>query len=273
MLVYDVPQLATYDDALKFVNRVAPIKSPNNNLKAVPLGGRRYWHARWIRLIESDSSVEVGTYNRETVVRFYPDNRIEIHFGRWNLGNRQILGALFRNKLKVTYAHNQKFYITDIKSGINYLVTPLDPLVLKFDGEKYLGKVVTERRMFVKRKPMSQVRKEYAHLSAYMHAINKLSGGEVAEEKTRGLVTHQDAEKLFVSLRGKEMEGNEEAFQLLYDYVSGSYSTSSWVRNPARYIYRLLDKSINYAVTDLIRLMYPEEVLEVREVPNSTIVK
>lgn len=270
MLVHDVMRLSTYEEAQKYLLLTAPIKSPSNTLKVRPLGGRRYWGARWIRLDESDMSIEVGTYSKDTVARFYADDRIEIHFGRWNLCNRQILGALFRNKLNFTYANNRKFYVTDIASNTNYVVNPLKPLVLQFDGAKYVGKTVVEHKEFVKRKAMSQVRKEYAPLLTYMHAINKLSGGDVAE--ITSVLGYADAENIFASLRGKEMEENEEAFQLFYDHVAKEGVTTSWVRGVG-YVYRLPSNAIDRIVTNYIKLMFSTEVLESREVPNTTIVK
>lgn len=273
MLVHDVRPLRTYAEALEYVQNTKPIKSSNNTHNVRPLGGRRYWWARWIRERESDGVIEVGTYHSDPVVRFFPDNRIEILHGGWALGNRQILGALFRGEFRIKYANGHKFYVTVCtpESNTNYIVKRDKPLILHFDGKTYVGKTEVETKPYVKRKPLADIRKQYAAFLEYVHTMNKLAGG-IHDDERRGLIHTVDFETLFMKLRGKEMEGNEEAFQMCYTNMARIYSVSCWERG-AGYVNRLSTERINGAFTSLIKELFSEAVMEMRAVPNSTIVK
>lgn len=270
MLVHDIRPLRTYAEALKYVQDIKPIRSPRNTYNVRPLGGRRYWGAKWVR--ESNGVIEAGTYQKEPVVRFFPDNRIEILHGRWGLCNRQILGALFRGEFKITYANNSKFYVTVCtpESKINYIVRRDEPLILHFDGKTYVGKTEKESKPYVRRKPMADIRKQYAAFSEYVHTMNKLAGG--IHDDRRPTMPNADFENLFVNLRGKEMEGNEEAFQLGYTNMASIYSVTHWER-AVGYVNRLNTERINGAFTHLFKELFSEEVMEMRVVPNSVIVK
>jgi hypothetical protein len=269
MLVYDIMRLPTYEAALNYVQNTKPIRSSNNTYNVRPLGGRRYWDAKWIR--ESNGVIEAGTYHNEPTVRFFPDNRIEILHGRWGVCNRQILGALFRGVLGITYANNRKFYMTDLASKTNYIVRRDEPLILHFDGKNYVGKTEKESKPYVRRKPMADIRKQYAAFSEYVHTMNKLAGG-IHDHERRGLMINADFEKLFMNLRGKEMEGNEEAFQLCYTNMANDYAVTHWERGVG-YVNRLSTERINGAFTNLFKELFSEEVMEMRVVPNSTVVK
>lgn len=270
MLVYDIRPLRTYAEALNYVQNTKPIRSSNNAYNVRPLGGRRYWGAKWIR--EFDGVVEVGTYQNTPVVRFFPDNRIEILHGKWGLSNRQILSALFRGNFRLAYANNQKFYVTvcTLESKTNYIVRKHEPLILHFDGKKYVGKTETESKPYVIRKPMADIRKQYAPLSEYVHTMNKLAGG--VHDDTTISIPNIVFEDLFKNLRGKEMEGNEESFRLCYTNIASVYSIAHWERGVG-YVNRLSVERINGAFTRLIKQLFKEEVIEMRAVPNLTIVK
>lgn len=270
MLVHDVRPLRTYAEALEYVQNTKPIKSSNNTYNVRPLGNRRYWWARWIR--ESNGMIEVGTYQSDPVVRFFPDNRIEILHGRWALGNRQILGALFRGEFRIKYANGHKFYVTVCtpESKTNYIVRRDEPLILHFDGKTYVGKTEVETKPYVKRKPLADIRKQYAAFSEYVHTMNKLAGG--IHDDMRPTMHNVDFETLFMQLRGKEMEGNEEAFQVCYTNMARIYSVSHWERGVG-YVNRLNTERINGAFTNLIKSLFSEAVMEMRVVPNSMIVK
>jgi hypothetical protein len=142
---------------------------------------------------------------------------------------------------------------------------------LHFDGKTYVGKTEVETKPYVRRKPMADIRKQYAAFSEYVHTMNKLAGG-IHDHERRGLMINADFEKLFMNLRGKEMEGNEEAFQLCYTNMANDYSVAHWERGVG-YVNRLSTERINGAFTNLFKELFSEEVMEMRVVPNSTVVK
>jgi hypothetical protein len=133
-------------------------------------------------------------------------------------------------------------------------------------GYELIGEREPEEKLYVKRKEMSSVRKEYESLITYCLTMNKLAGGEYERER-KWNSTH-DVHDRIKELRGQSFtDENQEKFVYIYDQVIGAL-TNNWF-----YRVKVTDKAINNFFTDWIKNSHTEQVMEWKEVPATKIVK
>jgi hypothetical protein len=133
-------------------------------------------------------------------------------------------------------------------------------------GYELIGERVPEKKLYVKRKELSSVRKEYEALITYCLTMNKLAGGEYERDR-KWNATH-DIHDRIKELRGQGFtDDNQEKFTYVYEQVIGAL-TNNWY-----YKFKVTDKNINDYFTDWIKNAYREEVMEWKEVPATAIVK
>lgn len=269
MLTHDVPTILNYEQANKHCENTRPIRATNK----IPLGARRYYNDRHL-IKADDGSIEVHSWNHK-IVSYYPDGKIEFHSLSYT-SDRQIIYALFREYLITKYGNAHKHYLCDVKSGITYPMSydekegrykPLEFKWLGYDkGYELIGERELEEKMYVKRKELSSVRKEYESLITYCLTMNKLAGGEY--ERDREWKPTHDIHDRIKELRGQGFtDDNQEKFTCVYDQVIAGL-TNNWY-----YKAKVTDKDINNYFTDWIKNAYTDEVMEWKEVPATKIVK
>jgi hypothetical protein len=281
MIVYDVPKMVCYADADTFVNAVNPIRGTNG---IRPLGARRYYHARWIAFTDKSKfpnepkhTIDVGTYASDVCVRFYPNNRITFFAGRWPLNTRQLVGAMFKNRFKVRYASRHKWYLYDKTKHIQYPVTDDNPLTLKCvkteQGLDYIleGKLVVEQKHYVVRDKYLPIIKQYKDFIKYIEVMNKLSGGSYSEEdvetyrKTYGGMNPE----LLRLVANKTMESAPDIFASAFNNLVGNNAKYRYYEDG----YRCHTYDLKSAIYSWIKDKHKDIVYEMRDVPNTTIIR
>lgn len=276
MLTHDVPILLNYADAKAFAERTRPIRGTNG---IIPLGERRYYHARKVKV--EGEKIYVQTYSDHNVVCFEPNGNIHFYHGRWDLCNRQIICALFKSRFTTKYANATKYYLYDMVAHRQYPIHENKFITVNSNNDyKLVGEVEVETKPFVKRAVMRELRKEYAEFIDYAIAMNKLAGGEYTPDRDERMPIFVAAGKnsLLEAIRNKPLEGNEETYAKVFDYVVDIWSSHRWKFDGGMSIHHrkvnyLTEKNIKDGFTDYLKQLNKDKVFEIREVPNTTVVK
>ena len=273
MLTHDVPCLMTYEAIDEFANRIKPIRGTTR----IPLGERRYYHARYVE--REGSNIYVRTYRGDDVLLYSPNGLITLYHGIWGLGNRQIISAILKMRFTTKYANVNKYYLYDMVKHIQYPIHHNKPITIDSRNDyKLVGELKAETKPFVKRAVMRELRKEYADFVTYAIAMNKLSGGRYESNKNMRYPDFNGVtlDNLMDGVRNKPFEGHEEAYSNLLAYITTHWSSFRWdynnYANGVKYVH-LTDKDIKNGFTDYLRREHSDQVFESREVPNTTIVK
>ena len=270
MLTNKVPQLHRYEHALAHFESVKPIRGKTVR----PLDKRRHYGDRWME--KQGDTIIVGTYVQQHVVEYRPDGVIRFHFGKWDLANRQIIGALFKDLLKVRYAHHSKYYLYNQKTHEQYVLRRDEYIDLKFDGESLTGETKTEQKPYIRRAVMKEKRLLFKDFLEYSNAVLKLNGGVFSMEQLQSCKGDDETlwGALMKAVEGKTIEEAPDAFGRAFD-ACVVYSIK-WRRNRLyqwrSHSYHFKGDEIRMCVDDYIKDYHPD-VFEMRDVPNTTIVR
>jgi hypothetical protein len=278
MLTYDVPKIMSYAEADDFMNKTAPIRGTEG---IRPLGRRRYWRDRWMRFCNPPHhkhSIEVGSYGLDSstgaCIRFHTDNRIEFLHGKYELCSRQIINAMFRDRLVCRYANGNKFYVYDKVKHMQYPVTEREPLVLHYPDFEFKGTLVPEQKAYVKRDVYAPIIKQYHEFLKYMEVMNKLSGGEYPESLIDGYIgrsPHQrKIDEALESIINKTMESEPDAFADAFNLILLHCADHKWY--PVKKYVCTTAKLKKY-VYEWVKSKYKDSIFEMRDVPNGVIIK
>ena len=279
MLTYDVPTIMCYEHADTFMNKTAPVRG---SAGVRPLGQRRYWKDRWMRFDNTKvkHTIGVGVYINPFVL-FYPDNRIEFQHGGW-VATRQVIDAMFRPRFKCRYASNSKWYLFDYIKNVQYPVTPTKPLVLHYvkteQGVDYVykGELIVEQKPYVIRKEYIPIVNQYSNFLKYVEVMNKLSGGVYSEDQIppkpmkyigqQGQTTDMALELV----ANKTMESAPEEFATAFNFLLAECARHIYY---PRNVYECTTTSMKKYVHEWIKQNHKDTIYEMRDVPNTTIIR
>lgn len=279
MLTHDVPCLMTYEAIDDFANKVKPIRGTN---KKIPLGERRYYHARYI--IRDGSNILVRTYSDNDVMCYQPNGLITFYHGRWGLCNRQIIDAIVKERFTTKYANSDKYYLYDMIKHIQYPIFYDRPITIDAKNDyAFIGELEVEKKPYVKRAVMRELRKEYAEFIEYAITMNKLAGGqhdmtEDTDSRMPAFIPKDTLDALMAKVKGKSFQGNEEAYANLFAFITRYWGTYRWSHGSMfgsrsmRQLH-LTDNDIKNGITDYLKREHSDQVFELREVENTTVVK
>lgn len=276
MLTHDVPKLHRYEHALEHFNNTKPIRGKDVR----PLGGRRYYHDRWMKMLD-DETIRIGTYVDKPVVDYHKDGSITFYYGGYDLANRQILAPLFRDLLKVRYAHSDKFYLYDMTKHVQYALhrSEKPSLTLTLQDGALTGDVVCEKKAYIIRSKMKEKREMFADFLEYAKGMLKLSGmfmsmDDLHKSRTTMVWKSGAFAEYMRAVEGKKFDEAIEEFGNAYQaciYHSISYRRKR-LYNWRTHGYHFTGDEIRLCVDDYIKDNH-EDVFEMREVPNTTIVR
>lgn len=277
MVTYDVPTMMCYAHADDFINKTKPTRGRG---EVRPLGRRRYYHAKWITISTDPNlpkhTIEAGTYNDNVCVRFYADGRIEFLHGWWDIAARQLVSAMFRHRFTCIYANSEKWYLHDMSKHIQYPVRRDKPLMLKCikkDGftYEYEGEIVPEQKPYVLMDKYRPILKQYSDFLKYVEVMNKLSGGIYQEGDFPEYAQRQiDLDNALELVAGKTTETASEEFANALNCLIRQCSEHRW--HPQRQ-YVCTTKRMKEYLYGWIKDNHKDTIYEMREVPNSVVVK
>lgn len=277
MLTHDVPTIMCYDHADTFMNKTAPIRGTNG---IRPLGQRRYWKDRWVAFCDAPyhkHSIEVGSY-KNPFVRFHTNGNVEFLHGKWDINARQIVGAMFRPRFTPRYGNADKWYLYDKVKHVQYRITRDKPLVLRCikteQGLDYIfeGELVAEQKPYIIRDKYEPIIKQYRDFLKYVEVMNKLSGGVYQDKDFPEYAQSKSTLDMALELvANKTIESAPEEFANAFNCLVRECAVHQWY--PPNHGYVCTTNNMKKYVYRWVKENHADTIYEMREVPNTTIVR
>lgn len=187
---WDIPRLASYNDAVKREATVKPIRGDKDGTK--PLGARNKKHYN----IRKDGNDIVVRMHNTDIVRYHPDDTLTINNGGWvSPTTHDMFSMLLGLKM---YTFHYRAWVTcfmrraigtsapEIVRGDWRLPNNTPVRVVRHENHWLLDDVEENVTHAVDRKAANKVRKEYADFRKYLSAMTKLRTEYVSQPRWNG---------------------------------------------------------------------------------------
>jgi hypothetical protein len=187
---WDIPRLASYNDAVKREATVKPIRGDKDGTK--PLGARNKKH---YNIRKEGNDIVVRMHNTD-IVRYHPDDTLTINNGGWvSPTTHDMFSMLLGLKM---YTFHYRAWVTcfmrraigtsapEIVRGDWRLPNNTPVRVVRHENHWLLDDVEENVTHAVDRKAANKVRKEYADFRKYLSAMTKLRTEYVSQPRWNG---------------------------------------------------------------------------------------
>jgi hypothetical protein len=187
---WDIPRLASYNDAVKREATVKPIRGDKDGTKPLGARNKKYYNIR-----KDGNDIVVKMHNTD-IVRYHPDDTLTINNGGWvSPSTHDMFSMLLGLKM---YTFHYRAWVTcfmrraigsnapEIVQGDWRLPNNTPVRVVRHEHHWLIDDMEENVTHAVNRKAANKVRKEYADFRKYLSAMTKLRTEYVSQPRWNG---------------------------------------------------------------------------------------